>query len=104
MKDNNSEQIELTLPFTVVCVNDKNRPPEIPPHKWIKEGQTYTVIKVGITSDGKPGFILEEIELGKDTFPYDLWSPKRFGIPVADESEAEEAVKNLMEEVTGAEA
>lgn len=27
-----------------VCINDKDRPKEIPANKWIKKGEPYTVI------------------------------------------------------------
>ena len=30
----------------VVCIDDKNKPLDIPNHKWIKEKQTYTISKV----------------------------------------------------------
>jgi hypothetical protein len=92
---------EIKLPFQVVCINDKNRPREIPPNKWIKKGAKYTVDKVGKTLDNKIGFVLAEIELGDDTFPYDLFSAHRFGLivgPTADEV-AEEAIDDLLQEV-----
>lgn len=96
--------MNLTPPFEVVCIDDKNRPQEIPPTKWIKEGQKYTVIEIGRTLDSKPGFKLEEIQLGKDTFPYDCFSVHRFGIPVKENSEADEAVAELLKETDLAEA
>lgn len=91
---------EIKPPFEVVCINDKNRPKEIPTNKWVKHGEKYTVNNVGRTMDGKIGFELAEIELGKDTFPYDLFSAHRFGLitgPTADEM-AEEAVEELLNE------
>jgi hypothetical protein len=62
----------------VICINDKDKPAEIPIEKWVKEYETYTVIKVVRTMDGQNGFILKEITLGEDTFPYDSFAPKRF--------------------------
>ena len=91
---------ELKPPFEVVCINDRNRPKEIPPEKWIKHGKKYTVTNVGKTMDNKIGFVLEEIKLGDNTFPYDLFSAHRFGLitgPTADEM-AEEAVEELLNE------
>lgn len=96
---------ELKPPFTVVCINDKNRPKEIPASKWIKFGEAYTVIKVGKTLDNQLGFVLEERELGEDTFPYDLFSAKRFalktGLTETAEETAEEVVDDLIVEVLG---
>lgn len=92
-------------PFEVVCINDKNRPIEIPPTKWIQFGKTYTVIKVGKTLDNQVGFVLQEVELGEDTFPYDLFSAKRFAVKVGlvdtAEETAEEVVDDLIVEVLG---
>ena len=91
---------EIKTPFEVVCINDKNRPKEIPPNKRIKHHEKYTVIKVGRTMDGKVGFVLAEIELGDDTFPYDLFSAHRFGLLIDPNAmkEADEAVSELLQE------
>lgn len=88
------------LPFKVVCINDKNRPIEIPSHKWVKLNEVYTVIKIGKSLDGKLGFVLQEIELGPDTFPYDLFSAYRFAYlsNKTDNELADEAVKELLKE------
>ena len=90
--------MELTPPFTVICINDKNRPPEIPSSKWLSKGNEYTVIEVGKTLDNQPGFKLKEIQLDKSNFPYDCFSIHRFGIPQENLSEADEAVQELLEE------
>jgi hypothetical protein len=96
---------ELKPPFTVICIDDKARPKEIPTSKWVKRMNEYTVIKVGRTLDNQIGFVLEEIELGEDTFPYDLFSAKRFGLlqqnPVTAEETAEDAVDELVTETLG---
>jgi hypothetical protein len=96
---------QIKPPFNVVCINDKNRPKEIPVEKWITFGETYTVIKVGRTLDNQIGFVLKERELGEDTFPYDLFSDKRFAVKVGlvdtAEETAEEVVDDLIVEVLG---
>lgn len=95
---------ELKPPFEVVCIDDKRRPQEIPQELWVKEGEKYNVKKVIRTMDNQLGFVLEEIELGEDTFPYDAFSPVRFGLTTnykdEEEKEAEEAVKDLIKETT----
>jgi len=66
----------------VLCVNDANRPNEIPASKWIKEGETYHVVDVikCNVQGGAHGYVLQEIDLsGCD--PYKCFSVKRF-IPV----------------------
>jgi hypothetical protein len=76
--------------MTVVCVNDSNKPSEIPLEKWIKKGNTYTVVKQVQTLDNKIGYILKEINLSEDNFPFRCFSAERFGFPadeVADEVE-----------------
>jgi hypothetical protein len=96
---------ELKPPFTVVCINDKNRPKEIPATKWITFGEQYTVTNVGKTMDNQIGFVLAERELGEDTFPYDLFSAKRFallaGVVSTAEETAEEVVEDLITETLG---
>lgn len=83
----------------VQCINDKNKPTEIPIEKWIKYGEMYTVIKVVTTLDNQPGFVLKEIELGEDTFPYDCFNPKRFAqVEENIEQQIENAINKLISE------
>lgn len=82
MQDNN---VQLSVPFEVVCVNDANKPKEIPPNKWLTKSQKYTVIGVGTTLDGALGFQLKEIELDESCYPYGCFNPKRFGLPAQDD-------------------
>lgn len=91
----------MGVPFTVTCINDANRPKEIPVNRWVVKDQKYTVLKIIITMDGKKGYILKEITLGEDTFPYDSFNPLRFAVieSNADEIEAEESVNELMKEL-----
>jgi hypothetical protein len=91
----------METPFTVTCINDANRPKEIPLNQWVVKNQKYTVINVIVTMPGKKGFILKEITLGKATFPYDSFNPLRFAVieSNADEIEAEESVNELMKEL-----
>jgi len=64
----------------VICINDKNRPINILPSEWIKEGETYTITKIinmGL-QDGKYGVLLKEVQLRSDSFPYEYYDADRF--------------------------
>jgi len=77
----------------VICINDKNRPIIILPSEWIKEGETYTIIKIikmGL-QDGKYGVLLKEVQLRADSFPYEYYDADRF-VPL------DERVANMEEE------
>jgi len=71
--------MELSFPFKATCVDDKNRPNEIPINKWVKEGEKYTVIGAEICPGGILAFTLEEIDLS-DCFPYRHFAARRFAI------------------------
>lgn len=69
----------------VLCINDKNKPAEIPQNKWIKYGQEYTVIAVQfLLSSSAMGFELAEIKLDESCFPYHYFNPDRF-VPVNEQ-------------------
>lgn len=73
------------IPFKCVCLDDRDRPSDVPTNKWVKKGEFYTVIRVDKMNmqNGELGFELEEIDLS-DCFPYTRFSARRFGIPVQD--------------------
>lgn len=81
----------------VVCINDSNRPKQIPPEKWIVKGEIYTVISTTLMNiqRNKLGVKLAEIELGQSCFPYEYFDADRFAItteaPVLKEAELETA-------------
>ena len=64
----------------VVCINASNKPSKIPIEKWVKEGETYTVIRqVSLSLQiNKVGYQLEEIELTEVCFPYLYFDADRF--------------------------
>ena len=86
-------------PFKVVCVNDANRPDGIPTSKWVKKGETYTVIAVDkiLLQGGQLGFKLEEINIDS-CFPYQYFAATRFGIPLEETPWAEEYLEKLLQE------
>ncbi len=93
----------MNLPFKVICLDDSNRPESIPTSKWIKKGESYTVIKIGklLIQNGLVGFKLQEVNID-DCYPYQFFSAKRFGIPTPDkwiEEELERLLKEAQEEV-----
>lgn len=66
----------------VICIDDANRPKEIPKKKWITKGQEYTAIWVTIhpLQDGIQGIQLAEISLDDDCHPFSSFRLNRFGI------------------------
>jgi len=81
----------------VTCINDSNRPKQIPPEKWIVKGQVYTVVSTTMMNiqRNKLGLKLAEIDLGQSCFPYEYFDADRFAIttetPVMKEAELETA-------------
>lgn len=64
----------------VICINDKNKPKQIPDEKWIKEGETYTVTFATPLSiqKNKLGYSLKEIQLDESCYPYHYFDSERF--------------------------
>jgi hypothetical protein len=85
--------------FKVVCLDDTNRPDGIPSSKWIKKGDTYTVIEVAKmrVQGGLLGFKLEEVNIDS-CFPYQFFAAKRFGIPIQGQDWAEQELSRLLKE------
>ena len=74
-----------------ICINDKNRPKEIPVNKWVKKGQPYTVIyTVTVLPQKQLAFHLDEIELDESCHPYEYFLANRFAF-------TEDNLKLLME-------
>ena len=62
-----------------ICIDDKNKPKEIPDSKWVKEGKTYNVIYTCIVLPQRElAFLLSEIELTENEQPYEYFLAKRF--------------------------
>jgi hypothetical protein len=86
--------------FKVVCINNKNKPVEIPAMFWLEKDEMYTVVSVQkmAKQPGKFGFVLAELPLPENC-PYDSFLSERFRLATEDDFEAMEAVKALLEEV-----
>lgn len=62
-----------------ICIDDKNRPKEIPINKWVKAGKHYTVIyTITVLPQKQLAFHLDEIELDESCHPYEYFLAKRF--------------------------
>jgi len=63
-----------------ICINDSNRPKEIPLSKWVKKGEPYTIIfTVVVLPQKQLAFHLAEIELTDAELPYEYFLASRFG-------------------------
>jgi hypothetical protein len=75
-----------------ICINDSDKPEQIPQEEWIEEGVVYTVSKItrmGFQKD-KFGLALEEIQLTSKSMPFELYDAERFIIiPFAVEIDGE---------------
>lgn len=68
-----------------ICVDDKNRPSKVPPHKWVKEGQEYTVIFTLVVLPQKTLAVqLDEIDLDESCMPYSFFLANRFAFSKDD--------------------
>jgi len=79
-----------------ICIDSSNKPAKVPIEQWIKEGETYTIIKIikmGL-QDNKYGVLLKEVQMSADCFPYEYYDADRF-IPLDERVHKmeEEAVK-----------
>jgi hypothetical protein len=79
----------------VICINNSNKPLEIPDSQWIELGQIYTVTQIIALAlqPGKTGFLLKEVSLSPDCFPYEFYSSDRFAKVVGLEKEAVEELE-----------
>jgi hypothetical protein len=90
--------------FKVICINDSNKPNDIPSSQWVKKGQIYTVtkvVKLKIQGD-KIGFELAEVNLD-GCAPYLYYAAERFGIITSiivneDANWAEKELERILEE------
>ena len=63
-----------------ICIDDSDKPEQIPQEEWIEEGVVYTVTKItrmGFQKN-KFGLALEEIQLTSKSMPFELYDAERF--------------------------
>jgi hypothetical protein len=84
----------------VVCINDKNKPNEIPQNLWIKEKEIYEVKKVSRDKYGNYMLTLVKPRLTKECWPYHRgYNANRFAVVNPDlEDEADNVLKKMLEE------
>lgn len=68
------------------CINDKNKPSEILPVHWIKEGEKYSVLMIYnmVEQEGILGVVLQEIDLEKHGYSYSCFRMDRFSFDLQD--------------------
>tara|TARA_B100000963_G_C22593729_1_gene656818 strand:- start:1021 stop:1293 length:273 start_codon:yes stop_codon:yes gene_type:complete len=81
----------------VVCIDDTNRPVDIPEHKWVRKDEIYTIVKIVKLNLQKNtlGVELEEIDLS-DCFPYEYFIADRFA-PIRPKDSIEESFEQIDE-------
>jgi len=68
-----------------ICVNDKDRPSKIPPHKWVEKGKEYTIMFAQFIRPQKQLAVqLVEIDLDESCAPFEYFLAKRFAIRKGD--------------------
>ena len=63
-----------------ICIDSSNKPAKVPIEQWVKEGETYTIIKIvkmGL-QDVRYGVLLKEVQMSADCFPYEYYDAERF--------------------------
>ena len=62
-----------------ICIDDSNRPKEIPQNKWVKKGDTYHIIYTVYSLTSKElGVDLYEVSLDDCCPPYEWYALRRF--------------------------
>lgn len=68
-----------------ICINDKNKPNEIPDSHWIEEGEEYTILFARFLLPQRVlGFQLNEIMLDESCAPYEYFVANRFAFRKED--------------------
>lgn len=65
-----------------ICIDDSNRPNEIPVHKWVAKGEQYhiTFVSIQVNQGNIAGCDLYEKPLGENEFPYECFKLARFAV------------------------
>ena len=67
------------MKIEAICVDNSHRPEVIPLNKWLKKGNSYTILFTTLVlPQRKIGVHLAEIELTKDELPYEYFLISRF--------------------------
>ena len=69
-----------------VCLNDSDKPKEIPASKWVTKDEMYHIIHVYVhpNQGGVQGVDLSELELDESCKPFETYRLNRFAILAED--------------------
>lgn len=77
-----------------ICIDDSKRPKEIPPEKWVKKGEEYSIIfAIVVLPQRQLALQLDEIDLDESCMPYEYFLAKRFAFRQEDIDELVEFIK-----------
>ena len=84
----------------VTCINDSNRPNEVPLSRWVKKGEEYTIVKIDkmVQQGGIGGVKLEELN-NDDLYPWSYFNINRFTFSQKQLDEAIEKGEIKIEEL-----
>lgn len=84
----------------VTCINDSNRPNEVPLSRWVKKGEEYTIVKIDkmVQQGGIGGVKLEELN-NDDLYPWSYFNINRFTFSQKQLDEAIEKDEIKIEEL-----
>ena len=78
-----------------ICINDSDKPSEIPAGKWVKKGNKYHVIyTITVLPQKQLAFHLHEIELDESCVPYEYFLSSRFSFTTDGLFELMEMIQN----------
>jgi hypothetical protein len=81
-----------------ICINDKNKPKEIPESKWVKKGEEYTVIfTIMVMPQRELALQLDEIDLDESCMPYEYFLATRFAFDEDDVMELLEFINQCID-------
>jgi hypothetical protein len=68
-----------------LCIDDSNKPTQIPQEKWIEKGKEYTILfSMTVLPQKKLAFQLYEIDLDDSCSPYTWFLANRFAFKEQD--------------------
>jgi len=82
-----------------ICIDDTNKPKEIPAEKWVTKDASYNIIHVSIHTlqGGIQGVTLKEITLDESCMPYQSFRLSRFAVQLKDIEKLMELMRNCSE-------
>ena len=83
----------------VLCIDDANRPNEVPANRWIKKDEKYTILKVAfMVQQNIYGCKLAEIN-NDDLYPWSYFALNRFAVSKEDVLNAVKEKELELEEI-----